>query len=295
MDFVSFAAAHGLIIKSLEVGRWVRVPTVDHPRSKNGAYFFDGDYGHVQNWAEMTACESWREDKPMTPRDTELLRARMEASRKAHAAERQAMQRQAAQKAAAIVKQARIEQHAYLDSKGFREAVGLVWYPDEDTNLLVIPMRVGESVVGCQLIDREGSKKFLKGQRTSGAEYVFGSAGVDVWCEGYATARSIHSSLSALKTPCRVHACFSAGNLERMADRGFVVADNDASQTGEKAAHATGLPYWMPKATGTDFNDYHAAVGTFAAGMELRQFLQKASRERGSEPCPREKSRLQGA
>lgn len=295
MDFLNFAAAHGLIIKSLEVGRWVRVPTVDHPRSRNGAYFFDGDYGHVQNWAEMTACESWRDDKPMTPRDTELLRVRMAASRKTHAAEREAMQRQAAQKAKAIIRQARIEQHAYLDSKGFREDVGLVWYPDQETNLLVIPMDIASEVVGCQLIDRNGVKKFLKGQRTSGAAFTFGTSGIDIWCEGYATAKSIHACLSALKVPCMVHACFSAGNMQRMANRGFVVADNDASETGEKAAQETGLPYWLPKTIGTDFNDHHVAAGTFAAGMELRQWLQKAPKERGSEPRPREKSRLQGA
>lgn len=284
MTFFEFASAHGLIIKSLEVGRWVRVPTIDHPRSKNGAYFFDGDYGHVQNWAEMTACESWREDKPMTPRDTELQRARMESSRKAHAAERQAMQSQAAQKAAAIIKQSRIEQHAYLDSKGFREAVGLVWYPDEDTNLLVIPMEIGGDVVGCQLIDRNGTKKFLKGQRTNGAAFTFGTSGIDIWCEGYATAKSIHTCLSAMKVPCMVHACFSAGNMQRMANRGLVVADSDASQTGEKAAQATGLPYWMPEQVGTDFNDLHAEIGTFAAGMKLRKFLQHA--RNGARPEP---------
>lgn len=295
MDFLNFATAHGLIIKSLEVGRWVRVPTVDHPRSRNGAYFFDGDYGHVQNWAEMTACESWRDDKPMTPRDTELLRVRMAASRKTHAAEREAMQRQAAQKAKAIIRQARIEQHAYLDSKGFREAVGLVWYPDEETNLLVIPMDIAGEVVGCQLIDRNGTKKFLKGQRTNGAAFTFGTSGIDIWCEGYATAKSIHACLSALKVPCMVHACFSAGNMQRMANRGFVVADNDASETGEKAAQATGLPCWMPPEKGWDFNDHHLARGMLSAGLELRQWLQRASKERGSEPRPREKSRLQGA
>ena len=277
MDFVNFAASHGLIIKTLEVGRWVRVPTVDHPRSKNGAYFFDGDYGHVQNWAEMTACESWREDKPMTPRDTELLRIRMEASRKAHAAERQAMRRQAAQKAKAIIKQARIEKHAYLDSKGFREAVGLVWYPDEDTNLLIIPMDIAGDIVGCQLIDRNGVKKFLNGQRTNGAAFTFGTSGFDIWCEGYATAKSVHTCLSALKVQSMVHACFSAGNMQRMANRGVVVADLDNSGTGERSAISTGLPYYLPEQIdglkGTDFNDLHRAVGTFKAGMALRKWL----------------------
>lgn len=294
MNFADFAAVHGLIIKSLEVGRWVRVPTTDHPRSRNGAYFFDGDYGHVQNWAEMSACESWRDDKPMTPRDTELLRARMEASRKSQAAERAAMQRQAAQKAQSIIKQSSMEQHAYLDSKGFSEAVGLVWYPDEDTNLLLIPMRVGDAIVGCQMIDRDGQKRFLKGQRTNDAEFTFGSVGIDVWCEGYATARSIHAALSAMKIACRVHACFSAGNMQRMAKNGLVIADNDASQTGEKAAQATGLPYWMPDTIGTDFNDLHAEIGTFAAGMKLRQFLQQSRNGARPEPGARETNPVRG-
>jgi putative DNA primase/helicase len=77
----------------------------------------------------------------------------------------------------------------------------------------------------------------------------------------------------AMKVQCRVHACFSAGNLQRMAKRGFVVADNDESKTGEKVAQATGLPYYMPSEKGWDFNDYHQSRGTFAAGMELRNFL----------------------
>jgi putative DNA primase/helicase len=284
MEFKAFAAVHGLIIKSLEVGRWVRVPTIDHPRSRNGAYFFDGDYGHVQNWAEMAACESWRDDKPMTPRDTEALRLRMEASRKQHAIERAKDAANAASKAKAIIQQSRIEQHAYLDAKSFKDAVGLVYYPDEDTNLMVIPMAINCDVVGCQLIDRNGIKKFLKGQRTNGATFTFGSTGIDVWCEGYATARSIHACLSAIKVPAKVHSCFSAGNMQRMAKTGVVIADNDASQTGEKAAQATGLPYWMPPEVGFDFNDYHQSRGTFAAGMELRKFLQQARNDARPEP-----------
>lgn len=278
MEFLQFAAIHGLEIRRLDHGKITRCPTKDHPRKDNGAYLFDGDWGWCQNWAEMTEPVYWTDDTITKPEDLAALRARMEASRKQHAQERAMEAKNAAQKAKAIIKQARIEQHAYLYSKGFREAVGLVWYPDEDTNLLVIPMEIGGDVVGCQLIGRNGTKKFLKGQRTNGATFTFGTSGIDIWCEGYATAKSIHTCLSALKVPSMVHACFSAGNLQRMARTGFVVADCDASQTGEKAAQATGLPYWMPKSTGTDFNDYHAAVGTFSAGMELRQWLQKAKR-----------------
>lgn len=282
MNFSDFAAIHGLDIRRLELGKIIRCPTKDHPRSDNGAFFYSGDWGWCQNWAEMSEPVYWTDDTITRPEDLAALRARMEASRKQHAQERARDAQNAAQKAKAIIKQARIEQHAYLDSKGFREAVGLVWYPDEDTNLLVIPMYVGRDVVGCQLINRDGEKKFLRGQKTNGAEFVLGSYGVEIWCEGYATALSIHTTLKAMKVLCRVHACFSAGNLQRMAKAGYVVADNDASQTGEKAAQATGLPYWMPEQTGQDFNDFHVDRGTFSAGMELRQWLQKEASSRRS-------------
>ena len=284
MEFLQFAAIHGLDIRRLDHGKISRCPTKDHARKDNGAYLFDGDWGWVQDWATMTEPAYWTDDTITRPEDLAALRIKMEASRKLHAQERAKDAQSAAKKAKAIIRQTKIEQHSYLDSKGFRDAVGLVWYPDEDTNLLVIPMEIAGEIVGCQLIDRNGVKKFLKGQRTNGAAFTFGSSGIEIFTEGYATAKSIHACLSALKVPCMVHACFSAGNMQRMANRGLVVADNDASQTGEKAAQATGLPYWMPEQVGTDFNDLHAEVGTFAAGMKLRQWLQKA--RNGARPEP---------
>lgn len=263
---------------SIEPGTVIRFPGIGKGAKNKAAWclLFDDCMGGVFGDYSSGLYEVWqsRRTQTYTPEQrTEFMR-QVEASRKAHAAERQAMQRQASQKAAAIIKQARIEQHAYLDSKGFREAVGLVWYPDDDTNLLVIPMEVAGQVVGCQLIDRNGTKKFLKGQRTNGAAFTFGTSGIDIWCEGYATAKSIHACLSALKVPCMVHACFSAGNMQRMANRGFVVADNDpGSCAGIKAAKSTGLPYWVSDSPGEDFNDFHQRIGTFKAGMELRKFL----------------------
>ena len=276
MEFLKFAAAHGLDIRRLEHGGITRCATVDHPSKRNGAYLFDGEWGWVQSWETMLEPEYWKDESIIQPERIAALRMRMEASRKQHAQERAKAAANAARKAVAIIKAAKLEPHAYLDAKGWRDAVGLVWYPDEDTNLLVIPMRIGNEIVGCQLIDRDGVKKFIKGQRTNGATFTFGRSGTEIFCEGYATARSIHECLAALKIPARIHACFSAGNMKRMAKTGFIVADNDASQTGEKAAQATGLPYWMPDTIGTDFNDLHASIGTFAAGMKLRQWLQKA-------------------
>ena len=278
MTFEQFAAAHGLIIDRLEAGKWVRTKTEDHPHKQNGAYFFDGDYAHVQNWATMTECVTWLMDKPMTPVDQAAMKKRMEAARRESAKERAQLQRKAAQKAESILRQCAYEQHAYLDSKGFPEKLGLVYHPDEKTNLLVIPMRVGSQPVGCQMIDIDGGKKFLYGQRCSGAEFVLGGHGIEIWCEGYATALSIMSVLAALKAPGCVHVCFSAGNMETMAKaagKGFVVADNDISKTGELAAQATGLRFFLPPTLGMDFNDFHRSVGTFAASQALRKVIQQ--------------------
>ena len=287
MEFVQFAAIHGLDIRRLEQGRISRCPTKDHPRKENGAYLFDGLWGWIQDWATMLEPVYWTDETITNPDELAALRQRMEASRKQHAQERAKEAASAAKRAQTIIASAKQEQHAYLDSKGWRDT-WIVWYPSEDVNLLVIPMRIGKDVCGVQLIDRNGQKKFLRGQRTNGAEYVFGTRGVDVWCEGFATARSISECLSLTGVQARVHACFSAGNLQRMAKTGVVIADNDASQTGEKAAQATGLPYWMPEQTGQDFNDFHVYRGTFSAGMELRRFLQKARNGVRPEPDARE-------
>ena len=274
MTFEQFASAHGLIIKRLDFGKWARTATTDKPKSKNGAYKYLGDVAFVQNHATMPEPAVWFPDK-----DTDIKVDAAEIARLRASADRQIQdnRKKAAVKAQSILKQSTYEQHAYLDGKGFPEMRGLVYRPEENTNLLVIPMRVGKQVVGCQLIDKDGGKKFLFGQRCAGAEHAIDGLGVDIWCEGYATGLSIRAVMAALKARCRIHVCFSAGNMEAMAKAagtGFVIADNDASETGEKAAKATGLPFFMPPVIGNDFNDLHKACGTFAASQTLRRFMQ---------------------
>ena len=183
----------------------------------------------------------------------------------------------AAKKAAWILHQTKPEQHAYLQSKGWPEAKGAVWWPDEKQNLLCIPMRVDSELVGVQMIDREGSKTFLKGQRTSLAEYVIDNSGVgakDWVCEGYATALSIRQCLHALKMRYRIRVAFSASNLVKVAaacGSGFIVADNDESGTGERFANQTGLPFFLPPPG--DFNDFHRREGLFRASQTLAKWL----------------------
>ena len=183
-------------------------------------------------------------------------------------------QARAASKAAWILGRCKHEKHAYLHSKGWTEGYGSVWWPSEEQNLLCIPMRVGSTLVGLQMIDRTGQKKYLTGARTSGAEYCItneGHGAVDWWVEGYATGLSLRDCLNALRMRYRIHITFSAGNLKRMATSGYVVADNDASETGKRAAESTGLPYFLPPPG--DLNDMHKAQGLFRTSQALRKWV----------------------
>jgi len=204
------------------------------------------------------------------------------ARQTAEGIERQREADQAAKKAGWIMHQARPEKHAYLHLKGWPEAKGAVWMADETTNLLCVPMRVNEKLVGVQLIDREGQKKFLRGQVTSGAEFVISNLGhgcSEWYVEGYATGLSLRDCLHALRMRYRIHVAFSASNLVKVAQRygpGYVVADNDESQTGERAAIATGLPYYLPLKG--DLNDLCREIGVFKSAQLLHKFLREAKK-----------------
>ncbi|MFY9326454.1 MAG: hypothetical protein WAO76_00295 [Georgfuchsia sp.] len=270
MNFLDFAAAHGLIIRSVDYGKWKRVPTVDHPHKRNGAYIHTGDFAAVQNWAEMTEPAIWHPDGDAPKIDKAAL-----AKRRADDEARLNRSRlEAAKNARDIVQQCTTTQHAYLDKKGFPERLGLV-YREESDNLLVVPMYAGKRLVGCQMIDDCGGKKFLHGQQAKGAEFILGRGDLHCWVEGYATGISVHAVDRQRFT---VHVCFSAGNLAHMAKTGIVIADNDQSKTGEGAALATGLPFFIPPDIGTDFNDLHKQIGTFKARMMLMDWLRGIKR-----------------
>ncbi len=279
MIFEEFAAAHGLIIARIEFGEWKRVKTADHPGKRNGAYKHMGNVAHVQNWATMAEPATWFADadsainlnhEAIERRSAEVARALREGRQKA------------ANLAGWMLRQCSLEKHAYLDSKGFPDALGNVWTKDGEQPLLLIPMRVAGQVAGVQTITTDGDKRFLFGQRCDLAEYVIDNKGRDWFVEGYATGMSLRAALSALKLRYRVHVCFSAHNLAKMAKAcpgGIVVADNDDSGVGLAAARKSGLPFFLPPCVGHDFNDMHRALGLFKTSQELRKFIQTVWRK----------------
>jgi putative DNA primase/helicase len=271
MTFIDFCRLHGVLIDHLPIiGAWKRYPTEDHRTKRNGAVCYMGTHGHVQNWATMTEPETWHAEGDSTMDPNKARRAVEAAAR-----DIREKQQEAARKAGFILHQCQIGYHPYLERKGFKEEQGNVWKTD-DGLLLVIPMRVGHQLVGCQIINEEGGKKFLFGQRTSGAYFCFDNHGVNILCEGYATALSIRAAMKALKRRYTLYCTFSSGNMKKVADTlpgGFVVADNDASVTGERTAKEIGWPYWMPDTVGMDANDVHQRDGLFKFSQSLGKVI----------------------
>lgn len=269
MDFLSFVRAHGILIDTVPpVGRWMRLPTQTHPRKRNGAVKFMGDFGFCQEHSTMTEVAVWRAEGES---QAAIERVQQVAQQAAQETERK--QREAAAKAAQMLAESELLTHPYMAAKGF---------PDERVNVLdgvmLVPMRVGRDLVGAQQITAEGGKKFIFGQRSSMAEFVMtaGQDGVHVVCEGYATGLSVRAALATLRRPYYVHVAFSAGNMKKIAQAlpsGLAIADNDASETGEKTCKEIGWPYWMSDTVGEDCNDYHQRRGLFALAQGLQKML----------------------
>jgi hypothetical protein len=116
MTFEDFARGHGLILNSAITGKWVSVPTEDHPRKQNGRYKFLGDIGWVQNWATMPGPEMWRSSRPNPIIRTKIIQENNKAREMAAAA--------AAKKAAWIMHQTKMEHHPYLEKQGISRRPG---------------------------------------------------------------------------------------------------------------------------------------------------------------------------
>lgn len=275
--FIDFCRVHGVLVDRLpQIGVWRRYKTQDKPAHRNGAVKFMGDHGFVQNHATMQEVAVWKSEGESREVAQRIQQVASEAAQ-----ETVRKQREAAQKAAQMLAESRMGTHAYLAAKGFPDEQGMVLAADAGA-LLLIPMRVGREVVGVQTITEAGEKKFLFGQRCSNAEFVFSAAnGPHIVCEGYATALSARIAMARLKRPYTLHVCFSAGNMKKIASGlpgGFVIADNDASGTGETVAKEIGWPYWMSDAVGEDANDFHMRKGLFALTQGLQKMFLEARR-----------------
>lgn len=274
MSFLAHAAAHGLLIQDLIAdGRWHRCRTEDKPRKKNGAYLFEGDRGVVINFATMIKAVSWREGGRVEQVDRAAIRAMQEQ----HRAEEARKQGDARVLAEDMVKRAVVEKHAYLTAKGFPDETGFVLEGE-----LLIPMRdfaLYKRMNSLQRIAADGTKLFLTGGKAKGSVFFIGPyMARERWlCEGYATGLSVRLALRSMYRDAQVVVCFSAGNLahvgqivKELRPAAFVMADNDVSGAGARAAEETGLPWCMPQEVGLDANDLHQRFGIRALAALIR-------------------------
>lgn len=301
--FIDFARAYGLEIEPARLlarERIQRCGTVEHPRSTNGAFFWDGRRGWVWCW-DGEATTKWFDDPDAKPW-TEAEKAQWKAKQQAQRARQEQRHRDAAVLAGQILRQAVPDVHDYLHRKKLPDVQGLVLRDGssvrerfgEDSQgmqfdgCLLVPMRAlgSNNLQGLQVIAWEPAtmkwqKKMLPGMRAKGAVLRLGPprALETILCEGYATGLSIEMAARQMRLQAAVFVCFSdsnmvhvAGLLKEAAGRRYVFADNDKSGAGERAAKDTGLPYCMSDRIGEDANDLHARAGL----IPLQALLMKA-------------------
>lgn len=258
-------------------GKWMRFPGVNKGRANRAGWcrVISPTLAVFGDWS-LGFSEVWRDSEHV---DDERSRAALAEARRRErefAAAQAKRQAQAAQQAADMLRRAVVAPHPYLAKKGFPTARGLVL-----GERLLVPVRDVTDytrVLSVQEITADGEKKFLAGGRTRLGVFRLGGFNAErvVLCEGYATGLSLDAALSRLGRHHAVIVCFSARNLELVAERfprAVIAADNDASRTGEMSAKATGLTWTMPPDVGCDWNDVHQRRGLFAVVAALREVL----------------------
>ena len=290
MSFIDFARAHGVEINLAKFGpkeKVQRCGTVEHPRSGNGAYFWDGQRGWVFAW-DGEAKTQWFNDpdaKPWTEEEKRAWKAKRDAQRLAT----EQGYRRAAIAAGDLIRSATSGTHDYLIRKGLKDVHGLC-IPDGG---LLVPMRDWQTndVRGAQVIrwtdteDEPGvnrwRKKMTYGMQARGAVLRLGPprASETIYCEGYATGLSIELAVRQMRLNAAVLICFSDSNMVYVAEKTtgprYCFADNDKSGAGERAAQEMGLPYCMSPVLGEDANDLYVRSGV----MAVRALLMKARQE----------------
>jgi len=159
--------------------------------------------------------------------------------------------------------------HPYLSRKG----IGVNGARVTGDGRLVVPLyNPNGTLSSLQYIDREGGKLYHAGGQTGGCSWLVGTMdepGALYVAEGFATAATIHQVTGR---PCLV--AYSASNLVPVTGAArdkygptqeiVIVADNDASNTGQKYADQASAKFGartiMPPFQG-DANDYVAAGG----------------------------------
>lgn len=251
----------------------------DKGTEKSGWYvlFLDhvpsGAYGDWRSGETGSWCARAEHELDVSERET--LRTRVTGARQKRDAETERRHQAAERRAQQLleVSMPAPPDHPYLARKGVKPH-GLTV---DDQGRLLIPMADETGIVrSVQIIDQDGTKRFLTGGRTRGCFHRLGQPdGLLYVAEGFATAATVHEV-----TGRSVVVAFSAANLQSVTRslratyptiRIVIAADNDRFVAGnpgvtqaQAAARGTGAEVIYPTfATdqGTDWNDCLAQEG----------------------------------
>lgn len=294
-------------------GKFHETP-VDGKGPRNGAgrikIFPDGEGGHAWNHITGDNRLFWaREERDLDPAAREQRRNRAEELRIQSEAERAKAAEEAKGKAAALWQAGTpAKGNPYLERKGVKTvatlrqidalaATQVMGYPPKGKGepmtgpLLLVPLKVGDGLSSCQLIDGRGNKHFLAGCQIRGGYWSSGklpeanSEGLTLLiAEGAATALS-----AAEATGFHAVAAMSCGNLAAVAAelrrrhpraRLIVCSDRGNGEAdARRAAIESRALLVVPKidGEGSDFNDLHAVAGLEAVRAQI---------EAAAEPTP---------
>ncbi len=246
-----------------------------------GWYVFHSDgvpAGSFGDW-KTGVNQKWHANigRKLTADEEATHRKRMEIAQQARDQELEKSRAEAARKANKIWQEAEpVDTHPYLKTKQVH-SYGLRVYEGK----LAIPLQRNGAITSLQLINEDGSKRFLTGGQKSGCYFSIGElADAETICiaEGYATAASIHESIGF-----PVVVAFDAGNLKSVTEvirkahplaKLMICADDDYKTEGNpgltKAREAAKLydatvvvpQFGADRPDGaTDFNDLASYLG----------------------------------
>ena len=278
--------------EELTEGKVTRATCSCKPQKKgkdgNGWYLYHADNPATLTWGCWnTGCPNAeggrltaKSEKTLTLAEREIIKARIEAERKAREEERQRVEQTTREKAARLWERGHdvSADHPYIVKKGIRP-VGMRQVKD----MLLIPM--SDTGTGgpssLQLIFPDSGKKFLTGTGAiPGPLYhvIRGNGGPLYVVEGWATGCSVHAATGA-----SVVIAFSSGKLpavasvlrDRFPGREIVIAGDqgNGSEKAIEAARRIGGKVVFPKLPdgieGTDLNDLHQAAGLEEVSRQL--------------------------
>jgi putative DNA primase/helicase len=275
-------------------GKLRRFASGDKKNDKNGWYVFHNEgipAGAFGDWSKDIS-QSWKANigRALTPSEIRAHQIKMEAVKEQREVEKLSLQAEAKEKAIGLwAKAIPAIDHPYVMVKQIKP-----YTAKQFADSLLIPVYEDGEIQSLQIIQADGSKRFLTGGKVAGCYYAIGkieNAKALCICEGFATGATIHEA-----TGYPVAIAFNASNLQAVAKnikakypqlKLIVCGDDDyktegnpgvtkATETAQAVNGLVAIPSFgmHRKEKATDFNDMAQEAGLQAVKEVIQNALQ---------------------